>query len=92
MLEALRGCHHVGVLTWEPLDVDGGPTDTVIHDRTGLLCEPEPEAFATALATFVTRVDVAREMGRAGRDHVQRQFSVEAFGERLWSVVQPMLP
>ena len=22
MLEALRGCHHVGVLTWEPLDLD----------------------------------------------------------------------
>ena len=22
MLEALRGCHHVGVLTWEPLDFD----------------------------------------------------------------------
>ena len=43
----------------------GGPTETVIHDRTGLLCEPEPEAFATALATLVTRVDVAREMGRA---------------------------
>ena len=70
----------------------GGPTETVIHGRTGLLCAPEPEAFAAALATLVTRVDVAREMGRAGRDRVQREFSVDAFGQRLWSVVQPMLP
>ena len=27
----------------------GGPRETVVHDRTGLLCQPTPAAFADAL-------------------------------------------
>jgi alpha-1,3/alpha-1,6-mannosyltransferase len=70
----------------------GGPTETVLHDRTGYLCPADPDAFAAALATLVTRIDVARQLGAAGREHVKRQFSVDAFGDRLWNVVEPMLP
>jgi len=69
----------------------GGPTETVTHDRTGFLCPPDPQAFAGVLATLVTRLDVAQQIGGAARDDVRRRFSIDAFGERLWSVVQPML-
>ncbi len=70
----------------------GGPTETVTHDRTGFLCPPDPQAFAGALATLVTRLDVAQQMGRAARDDVRQRFSIDAFGDRLWSVVEPMIP
>ena len=70
----------------------GGPTETVTHDRTGFLCPPDPQAFAGALATLVTRLDVAQQMGGAARDDVRQRFSIDAFGERLWTFVQPMLP
>jgi alpha-1,3/alpha-1,6-mannosyltransferase len=70
----------------------GGPTETVTHDRTGFLCPPDPQAFAGVLATLVTRPDVAEQIGGAARDDVRRRFSIDAFGDRLWNVVEPMLP
>jgi alpha-1,3/alpha-1,6-mannosyltransferase len=70
----------------------GGPTETVTHDRTGFLCPPDPQAFAGVLATLVTRLDVAEQIGSAARDDVRRRFSIDAFGDRLWNVVEPMLP
>ena len=33
----------------------GGPLETVRHQSTGLLCEPQPEAFARAMMTLVVR-------------------------------------
>ena len=69
----------------------GGPTETVVHGRTGLLCPAETETFAEALATFVNDRDAAEAFGRAGRGHVEERFSTEAFGERLWAVVKPWL-
>jgi alpha-1,3/alpha-1,6-mannosyltransferase len=69
----------------------GGPTETVTHGRTGFLCPPDPQAFARALAPLVTDLDVARRIGDAARDDVRGRFSIDAFGQRLWAVVQPML-
>lgn len=70
----------------------GGPTETVTHDRTGYLCRPDAASFASALATLVTRQDIAQQLGAAGSDDVRRRFSIAAFGDRLWKVVEPMLP
>ena len=70
----------------------GGPTETVTHDRTGFLCPPDPQAFAGVLAMLVTRLDVAEQIGSAARDDVRRRFSIDSFGDRLWNVVEPMLP
>ena len=68
-----------------------GPTETVLHGQTGWLCPPDAHAFADALSTLVTRADVAQRFGAAGREHVQRHFSLDAFGQRLWEVVAPFL-
>lgn len=69
----------------------GGPSETVIHGRTGLLCPPESHAYADALTALVTHPDVAQRLGAAGRDHVQQHFSIDAFDRRLWNVVEPLL-
>ena len=61
----------------------GGPLESVRHGVTGLLCEPTPEAFARAMALVVEDARRAREMGRAGRLHVERGFSRDAFAEQL---------
>jgi glycosyltransferase involved in cell wall biosynthesis len=61
----------------------GGVTETVRHGETGFLSAPNPEAFAAALARLMVDPGRAEAMGRAGREHVARHFSRDAFGERL---------
>lgn len=34
----------------------GGPMESVLHGKTGFLCEPSPEQFAAAMATLLVRV------------------------------------
>jgi alpha-1,3/alpha-1,6-mannosyltransferase len=61
----------------------GGPTETIVHGRTGWLAEPQPDAFADALARVLGDTNAARRMGEAGWAHVRAQFSRRAFGDRL---------
>ena len=57
----------------------GSLPDTVIHERTGLLCEPDnPGALADDMVRILSDRERAREMGEAGRELVCRRFSVEA--------------
>lgn len=65
----------------------GGPTETVIHESTGFLCEPEPAAFAAAMARFVKDRTLSDRMGEMGRKRVQQKFSFAAFGEQLECIV-----
>ena len=64
---------------------NGGPRESVLHGRTGWLCEPTPEAFAQAYAQVaaLAATPQLREMGHAARAHVEAQFSLEAFGRKL---------
>jgi glycosyltransferase involved in cell wall biosynthesis len=55
---------------------NGGPTESVLHEQTGFLCESTPAAFGSAILGLLEDPDLAVEMGRAGRRHV-----IEAFGE-----------
>lgn len=61
----------------------GGPTETVISDSTGFLCEPTEEDFAKAMAKFVSDRCLSQSMGEKGRKRVQQHFSFEAFTEKL---------
>jgi len=61
----------------------GGPTETVVHLRTGYLCPPTPGAFADALETLVEECDLAVDMGKMARERVVQKFSRDAFGEKL---------
>jgi alpha-1,3/alpha-1,6-mannosyltransferase len=66
----------------------GGPTETIVHARTGWLAEPRAEAFAGALARVLGDAAAARRMGEAGWAHVRARFSRRAFGDRLESTLQ----
>jgi alpha-1,3/alpha-1,6-mannosyltransferase len=61
----------------------GGPTETIVHGQTGWLADPQPEAFADALARVLADPTAARRMGQAGWRHVRTRFSRRAFGDRL---------
>lgn len=65
----------------------GGPTETIIHESTGFLCEPEPADFAIAMAKFVKDRTLSDRMGEMGRKRVQQKFSFDAFGEQLECIV-----
>jgi alpha-1,3/alpha-1,6-mannosyltransferase len=69
----------------------GGPAETVVHNRTGLLCPPTPRAFAEALAHFIENQVAATAFGVAGRQHVSRQFSLDVFGDRLWATASVLM-
>jgi alpha-1,3/alpha-1,6-mannosyltransferase len=68
----------------------GGPRETIQHGETGLLCEPTPEAFAAALHKLIVNPALAQRMGQAGRVHVDRFFSLHAFGQRLNRIVESL--
>jgi glycosyltransferase involved in cell wall biosynthesis len=55
-----------------------GVTDVVVHGRTGLLSPVgDAEALATNMLTLIGDRDLAQEMGRNAREHVQTNFSRE---------------
>ena len=65
----------------------GGPTETIVHDQTGFLCESEPEDFANAAARIVKDFKLGEKMGELGRKRVEQRFSFEAFTEKLDKIV-----
>jgi len=58
----------------------GGPTESILHDETGLLVPPEPAAFADAVASLLA--DAARREVRAGPPLGEDD---PCFGLTLWT-------
>ncbi len=57
----------------------GGVPDLVVDGVTGLLVEPQdPEALAAAIAELLRDPRRAARMGEAGRERLDREFSIEA--------------
>ncbi|XP_024522119.1 alpha-1,3/1,6-mannosyltransferase ALG2-like isoform X1 [Selaginella moellendorffii] len=61
----------------------GGPMESVLHAKTGFLCDPKPAAFASAMLEFVRDPNLAKSMGSSARSHVRDRFSRQTFGSRL---------
>ncbi|KAF9928599.1 Alpha-1,3-mannosyltransferase-like protein [Linnemannia zychae] len=62
----------------------GGPTESVLHGKTGYLCEPKKEVWASTLKTLLDMSDQeVKEMGQAGHDRVFGLFSLNAFVSKL---------
>ncbi|HML18054.1 MAG TPA: glycosyltransferase family 4 protein [Bryobacteraceae bacterium] len=55
----------------------GGLPEAVEHERTGILAENRPEDFADAITRLLRDPELAREMGRRGRERVERMFTIE---------------
>uniref|UniRef100_UPI00358EA0F0 alpha-1,3/1,6-mannosyltransferase ALG2 n=1 Tax=Myxine glutinosa TaxID=7769 RepID=UPI00358EA0F0 len=87
---------HLGIVPLEAMAAgkpvvavsSGGPCETVAHGVTGLLCPPEPKAFADALLRLLRDPDLVHTMGRAGQERVAARFSPDAFCRRLDALVQ----
>ena len=60
----------------------GGPTETVVHGRTGLLAPCDSNAFSSAMQQLIDDPGRAEGMGRAGLDRA-RLFTWKAFAEKL---------
>lgn len=65
----------------------GGPTETIVNDQTGFLCDPDEKEFGDAITKLIRDPQLAQRMGSMGRKRVQQRFSFEAFTEKLDSIV-----
>jgi phosphatidyl-myo-inositol dimannoside synthase len=66
----------------------GAPAEFIHHGKHGLLVDPEDSAaLAEALIYLLTNPCKAREMGKAGHDWVQKQYSYSSFREKLNAIL-----
>ena len=67
----------------------GGPLESIVHGQTGLLTDPEPQAFADAIQTFLNMSQSEIEAyGKRGKQRVEDVFSLHAFAEALNNICQ----
>lgn len=64
----------------------GGPRESVVDGKTGYLCQPTAKSFASAMKKLMDE-STAEKLGVQAREHVQRNFSRNAFGKRLNDIV-----
>lgn len=69
----------------------GGPTETIVHNSTGFLCEPNVDAFANAMANLFKDDALRERMGVMGHKRVQQKFSFEAFSHKLDTIVRDVM-
>ena len=65
---------------------NGGPSEFVWHDVTGLKINPHPESVAWGVGTAFADFDHARWMGSNGRVAVENEFSWDAIGDHVLDV------
>ena len=66
-----------------------GIVDVVIHNETGLLCEEhDVAAMAENMGKILSNVELARELGMAGRHYVQENFSLDHHLSKLAMALQ----
>ena len=61
----------------------GGPVETIKDGITGFLCDPNPEAFSLAMSKLIGEPQLAVNMSREARRHVEKSFSTKIFGQNL---------
>jgi glycosyltransferase involved in cell wall biosynthesis len=70
----------------------GGPLELVDHGRTGLLVRPgDAVALADALEQLLNDPDERRRLGRAGRAHVEQNFSLERDARRIEGIYRSLV-
>ncbi len=70
----------------------GGMVEAVAHDKTGLLVAPEDsDALAAAIKRFIDEPDTGREFGKAGRDRMQEEFSIDTMAAKHLELYESVL-
>ncbi|MHB8589528.1 MAG: glycosyltransferase family 4 protein [Candidatus Dormibacteraceae bacterium] len=66
-----------------------GALDAVGHEESGLLVEPnDPTDVADAIVRLLTDSELARRLGRGGRERAAGRFSYAAFRENIDALIQ----
>lgn len=68
----------------------GGPTETVVHGRTGFLCKADAYSFSLSMAEAIRNPEMIKLMGENGRKRVENVFSFDAFATLLNRFVTTM--
>lgn len=66
----------------------GGPLESIRHETTGFLLQPEPGAFAGAMRQLADEPGRVTQMGAAGRARAEAVFSRQAFAMRLSNICE----
>ncbi|MFX1466902.1 MAG: glycosyltransferase, partial [Promethearchaeota archaeon] len=71
---------------------EGGPLESVIHEKTGLLSNPrDPIAFSNALLKLLRNEELRRKMGKEGRALSEAKFSLEVMIDNFLAVFRSAL-
>lgn len=62
---------------------DGGYKETVIDGVTGYLLQRDPKVFAEKMEYLLENPNIIRKMGRAGREHVKKNFTWNNHNNKL---------
>jgi glycosyltransferase involved in cell wall biosynthesis len=69
----------------------GGLPEAVEQERTGLLVANDPQEFAGAIRRLQDDPELAREMGRRGRERVEKHFTADLMTERTRAAYHEIL-
>ena len=72
------------ISTWH-----AGIPDVIINGKTGLLCkEHDIEEMAASMIALLEQIDLAKELGRAGKKNIKKHFSMERHIEVLQDILK----
>ena len=66
----------------------GGPTESIIHETTGILCPPEPALFSAQMGKLLKDREWAKRLGEEGRKVTEERFSLKTFANDLNEIVE----
>jgi len=70
----------------------GGMVEAVEHDKTGLLVAPgDTSALAVAMRRFITDPATGRQLGAAGRQRMESDFSIETMADKHVALYEAVL-
>lgn len=71
----------------------GGFSETIVDGTTGLLCEPvNPQSLADTLQKLIDDPSLRERLGRAGRSHIERTFTIERMASGFADAVSSIGP
>lgn len=68
----------------------GGPCETILHNRTGFLADPNPESFAEYMEVLLDK-DMASCYGSNGKEELYQKFAENIFDNKIEKIFTSIL-